>query len=99
MALLVYFLAWKNGVSPIRLVLIGIGISALMQALTTLMMIMGPIYQASQANIWITGTVYGSNWKNVATLVPWTIILLIIAFIAARNRLISKNLVMRWPLG
>ncbi|MBO0958958.1 iron ABC transporter permease [Neobacillus sp. MM2021_6] len=83
-ALLVYFLAWKNGVSPIRLVLIGIGISTLMQALTTLMMIMGPIYQASQANIWITGTVYGSNWKNVATLVPWTVIFLIIAMVAAR---------------
>jgi len=84
-AFLVYFLAWKNGVSPIRLVLIGIGISTLMQALTTLMMIMGPIYQASQANIWITGTVYGSNWKNVATLVPWTVIFLIIAIVAART--------------
>ena len=44
-AILVYFLAWKNGVSPIRLVLIGIGLSALMQALTTLMMILGPIYR------------------------------------------------------
>jgi iron complex transport system permease protein len=84
-AFLVYILAWKNGVSPIRLVLIGIGISTLMQALTTLMMIMGPIYQASQANIWITGTVYGSNWKNVATLVPWTITFLLIAFFAART--------------
>ncbi len=84
-AFLVYFLAWKNGVSPIRLVLIGIGISTLMQALTTLTMVMGPIYQASQANIWITGTVYGSNWKNVAILVPWTVIFLIIALSAART--------------
>ncbi|MDQ0198899.1 FecCD family ABC transporter permease [Neobacillus ginsengisoli] len=84
-AFLVYFLAWKNGVSSIRLVLIGIGISTLMQALTTLMMIMGPIYQASQANIWITGTVYGSNWKNVATLVPWTVLFLICAMVAART--------------
>jgi iron complex transport system permease protein len=84
-AFLVYFLAWKNGVSPIRLVLIGIGISTLMQALTTLMMILGPIYQASQANIWITGTVYGSNWNNVATLLPWTVLFLIIAMIAART--------------
>jgi iron complex transport system permease protein len=84
-AFLVYFLAWKNGVSPIRLVLIGIGISTLMQALTTLMMILGPIYQASQANIWITGTVYGSNWNNVATLLPWTVLFLIIALVAART--------------
>jgi iron complex transport system permease protein len=82
---LVYFLAWKNGVSPIRLVLIGIGISALMQAITTLTMVMGPIYQASQANIWITGTVYGSNWKNVAILVPWTVIFVIIALALART--------------
>ncbi|GLB59741.1 FecCD family ABC transporter permease [Cytobacillus sp. NCCP-133] len=84
-AFLVYFLAYKNGVSPIRLVLIGIGIASLMKALTTLMMVFGPIYQASQANIWITGTVYGSNWGNVAILVPWTLILLILAFVLARN--------------
>jgi iron complex transport system permease protein len=82
---IVYFLAWKNGVSPIRLVLIGIGISTLMQAITTLTMVMGPIYQASQANIWITGTVYGSNWKNVAILVPWTVIFVIIALAMART--------------
>ncbi|MEH7374866.1 FecCD family ABC transporter permease [Neobacillus drentensis] len=82
---LVYFLAWKNGVSPIRLVLIGIGISTLMQAITTLTMVMGPIYQASQANIWITGTVYGSNWSNVAILVPWTVVFVIIAWAVART--------------
>lgn len=84
-AFLVYILAWKNGVSPIRLVLIGIGIMTLMKALTTLMMVFGPIYQASQANIWITGTVYGSTWDNVSILVPWILLLLIIAFIYARN--------------
>lgn len=84
-AFLVYFLAWKNGVSPIRLVLIGIGIMTLMKALTTLVMVFGPIYQASQANIWITGTVYGSNWENVLVLVPWIFILLMITFIYARH--------------
>jgi iron complex transport system permease protein len=83
-AFLVYFLAWKNGVSPIRLVLIGIGISTLMQALTTFLMVSGPIHQASQANIWITGTVYGSNWQNVLILAPWAVIFLIIALTAAR---------------
>lgn len=83
-ACLVYFLAWKNGVSPVRLVLIGIGISALMQAVTTLLMILGPIYRANQANIWLTGSVYGASWENVAFLTPWTILFLIISFILAR---------------
>lgn len=85
LAFLVYFLAYKDGVSPIRLVLIGIGLASLMKALTTLMMVFGPIYQASQANIWITGTVYGSNWDNVAILVPWTLVFLVLAFVLSRN--------------
>lgn len=84
-ACLVYFLSWKNGVSPIRLVLIGIGLSSLMQAITTLMMIFGPIYRANQANIWLTGSVYGSTWENVNFLAPWTIFLLIIGFVFARD--------------
>lgn len=83
-AFLVYLLAWKNGVSPIRLVLIGIGLMTLMKALTTMMMVLGPIYQTSQANIWITGTVYGSNWNNVKVLVPWILLFLVIAFIYSR---------------
>jgi iron complex transport system permease protein len=84
-AILVYILAWKSGIVPMRLVLIGIGITALMQAGTTLFMILGPIYRASQANIWITGTVYGATWKNIAILAPWTILLLLISFVSARK--------------
>mgnify|MGYP005831221541 CR=1 FL=1 len=84
-AFLVYFLAWKNGVSPVRLVLIGIGVSALMQAIITMLMILGPIFRASQANIWITGTVNASNWTDVYILLPWTLILITIAFVLARN--------------
>ncbi|MFC0470374.1 FecCD family ABC transporter permease [Halalkalibacter kiskunsagensis] len=84
-AFLIYILAWKNGVSPIRLVLIGIGLSALTQALTTLFMILGPIYRASQANIWLTGSIYGASWENVSTLLPWTICLLIILVMVTRH--------------
>lgn len=83
--LLVYTFAWKNGVSPVRLVLIGIGLSALFQALTTMLMLLGPIYRASQANIWITGTVHGSTWTNVFTIVPWAFTLMLIAFFMARK--------------
>lgn len=84
-ALLVYFLSWKNGVSPIRLVLIGIGIAALTQAITTTLMIIGPIYRASQATMWITGTVYGASWSNVKILAPWALVLLVISFVLARK--------------
>ncbi|TMU84476.1 iron ABC transporter permease [Bacillus sp. BHET2] len=84
-AFLVYFLAWRKGVSPVRLVLIGIGISALTQALTTLLMILGPIYRASQANIWITGTVNGSDWQDVWMLLPWSLAFILLSFLITRQ--------------
>ncbi|WP_409295223.1 FecCD family ABC transporter permease [Peribacillus sp. SCS-26] len=84
-AVLVYMLSYKNGMSPIRMVLIGIGISALLQAGTTLMMILGPIFRASQANIWITGSVNGTKWSDVNILVPVSVLLIIGAFIMSRH--------------
>ncbi|WP_199426147.1 FecCD family ABC transporter permease [Thermaerobacillus caldiproteolyticus] len=89
-AFLVYLLSWKNGITPIRLILVGIGVSAFMQACTTLLMITGPIYRASQANVWITGSVYGVSWKHVSFLVPWAVVLLLISFISARKMNIQE---------
>ncbi|SOC16662.1 iron complex transport system permease protein [Ureibacillus xyleni] len=85
MGFLLYILAWKNGLSPFRLVLIGIGLWALTKALTNLFMILGPIHRASQANVWITGSVYGANWSNVQILFPITIVLFLIAVIMTRH--------------
>ncbi|WP_409299971.1 FecCD family ABC transporter permease [Peribacillus sp. SCS-155] len=84
-AFVVYILAWKHGVAPIRLVLVGIGISALMQAGTTMMMVLGPIYRASQANIWITGSVNGATWENVNIMIPIILVLVAITWIFART--------------
>ncbi|KKI93391.1 iron ABC transporter permease [Bacillus sp. SA1-12] len=85
LGLLVYLLSWKNGSSSIRLVLIGIGLSMLTQSLTTLFMIKGPIYQAAQANVWITGTVYAATWEQVRVMLPVVLVLLVICIISVRN--------------
>ncbi|MBY6036449.1 iron ABC transporter permease [Fictibacillus nanhaiensis] len=84
-AFLIYGLAWKDGVTPIRLILIGIGLMALFQALTTLMMLMGPIYRASQATIWLTGTVYGTSWKEVKAMLPWFVIMIPVLILLVRR--------------
>ncbi len=85
LGILVYLLSWKNGVTPIRLVLIGIGLAAAMQALTNMMILFGPLYLATQAQIWITGSVNGANWSQVTTLLPWVLILLFLVWIYARR--------------
>ncbi|KZZ83232.1 MULTISPECIES: iron ABC transporter permease [Bacillaceae] len=81
---IVYALSWKGGSSSFRLVLVGIGFSLLAQSMTTLMMIKGPIYRASQANTWITGTVYGATWQQVKIMLPLTLLLLFLTIIVIR---------------
>ncbi|MET4562058.1 iron complex transport system permease protein [Lysinibacillus parviboronicapiens] len=83
--IIVYLFAWKDGVTPNRLVLIGIGVSAFMQAITTMLMIIGPIYQASEANKWITGSVKSADWEQVQIIVPLIVGLLLITFFITRQ--------------
>lgn len=82
---IVYALAWKGGVTPLRLVLIGIGLTHAMQALTTIMILFGPIYLATQVHIWTTGSVNGSNWNHVLTLLPWVLLMVAFIWIGARK--------------
>ncbi|WP_421102182.1 FecCD family ABC transporter permease [Sporosarcina psychrophila] len=84
-AAIVFTLSWKNGIAPFRMLLIGIGISAFMHAGTTVLMLVGPIHQASQANIWITGSIYGSNWTEVRMIAIWITILFFITLAMTRE--------------
>jgi len=84
-ALIVFALSWKNGIAPFRLLLIGIAVAAFMQAGTTIWILMGPIYQASQATIWTTGSIYGANWSQVYVMMPWAILLIAISLLLRRE--------------
>ncbi|GED72683.1 iron ABC transporter permease [Brevibacillus reuszeri] len=84
-ASLTYVTAWKHGLSPFRFALIGVSISTAMGALTIYFMISGPMYLASQALGWMSGTVYGSSWNHVLSLLPWTLIFLVMTMVQART--------------
>jgi iron complex transport system permease protein len=84
-AFLIYILAWKRGVSPLRLVLIGIGFSSALSAVTSVMLIASPLTIANQAMVWLTGSVYGASWSSVRMLLPWTVVCLPLAFVLARQ--------------
>jgi iron complex transport system permease protein len=84
-ALLIYFLAWKKGVTPIRLVLIGIGLNEAMRGLIIFMILFSPMYKASQAYVWLTGSIYAAKWEHVQTILPWVLVFVPLAFIFARS--------------
>jgi len=80
-----YLVAWRGGSSPVRLVLIGVGIGAVATALTTIMITYGEIEQVSQALVWLTGSVYGRSWEELWTLLPWLVAFGALALLRARH--------------
>lgn len=80
-----YVFAWKKGVSPFRLVLIGIGISTAMGALTTFLLISGPAYLAAQVLNWMTGSIYGTNWSYIEVLWPWVALFIPLSLLMAKE--------------
>ncbi|WP_088889167.1 FecCD family ABC transporter permease [Leptolyngbya ohadii] len=84
-ALLVYTLAWKNGSSPIRLILIGVGVGTIASAFTSLMITFGNIYDVSQALVWLAGSVYGRTWEHIQALLPWLILFVPLSLVFARE--------------
>lgn len=80
-----YVFAWKKGVSPFRLVLIGIGISTAIGALTTFLLISGPAYLAAQVLNWMTGSIYGTNWSYIEVLWPWVALFIPLSLLMAKE--------------
>ncbi|WP_425435287.1 FecCD family ABC transporter permease [Marininema halotolerans] len=84
-ALLIYSLAWKKGASPLRILLIGVGLNAAANGLTTLLLILSPLYSANEAMVWLTGSVYSSSWNSVLTFLPWALSLLALSYFFSRH--------------
>ncbi len=79
-AFLIYVLSWKKGqVTPARLLLVGIGINAAFGAgLVIFQMKMEP-NNFMKALIWLSGTIWGTNWTFVWALLPWLVVLIPLA--------------------
>ncbi|AFY93661.1 FecCD family ABC transporter permease [Chamaesiphon minutus] len=74
MAASIYSLAGTGKNSPMLLILLGIGLSAIASACTSLMISLGSIYQVSQALVWLAGSVYARTWSDLFALLPWTLV-------------------------
>lgn len=84
-AVLLYVIAWRGNSSPIRLILIGIGLGAIAGALTTFMITFGDINEVSQALVWLTGSVYGRSWDQVYSFLPWLFVFVPITLLYSRH--------------
>lgn len=84
-ALCITALAWHQGISPARLVLVGVGLAAALTAVTTLLLVLSPDSTAMNAYIWLTGSLYASQWHDVTALAPWLMVCWPLALIKLRH--------------
>ncbi|RZS43127.1 iron complex transport system permease protein [Herbihabitans rhizosphaerae] len=63
--LLVYFLAWRRGIDGFRLILIGVSVSAVMEAITTWLLVTADIRDVARAQVWLVGSLEERSWHEV----------------------------------
>ncbi|MBD0863424.1 iron chelate uptake ABC transporter family permease subunit [Gordonia sp. zg691] len=69
-AVVMYVLAWpgrkaNSGINPFRLVLIGVGMTWMLQALTNFLLTRADIRDVGRAQVWLVGSVANVGWSNV----------------------------------
>ncbi|MER6216035.1 iron chelate uptake ABC transporter family permease subunit [Streptomyces sp. NPDC001674] len=61
----VYLLAYKKGIHGYRLVLVGIGASAVLVAVIQYLIAKAELVEATRAMVWLTGSLAGRDWAQV----------------------------------
>jgi iron complex transport system permease protein len=84
-ALAVYLLAYRNGLSAYRLVLIGIGLTAVLTAVTQYLMTRAQIFEAQRAMVWLTGSLNGRSWDHVRPITVALALVVPVAIVLARH--------------
>ncbi|WP_411558438.1 FecCD family ABC transporter permease [Plantibacter sp. MPB07] len=68
-AVLVYVLAYRGGVAGTRLILIGIGVAAMLDSVTTYILSRAAQWDLQEATRWLTGSLNGTSWSQVGPVV------------------------------
>jgi iron complex transport system permease protein len=75
-SLLIYLLAWRDGISGYRFILIGIGVSELMLSIVGYLIAKADIYDAREALTWLVGSVGQAGAGELAALLVAVAVLL-----------------------
>jgi iron complex transport system permease protein len=75
-AALLYALSWRRGIDGQRIILVGIGLSATLTALTSWLLVRARIQDAASAQVWLNGSLNARGWEH-ATPLLWTMAVLV----------------------
>lgn len=88
-AVVIFLLSWKGGVAGTRLILIGIGVSAVLSSLTNWQLARAQSWDTQEAMRWLTGSLNDADWDRV---VPVAVAFVVLApLLLTRSRDLSAT--------
>ncbi|MBM6686300.1 iron ABC transporter permease [Faecalicatena contorta] len=81
---LVYSLSWKGGLSPLRIILTGVAVSAMFSGLSDALNSMTGGSSSGVASI-VEGNITQKTWEDVQTLLPYVIVGLVLAVLFSKR--------------
>ena len=78
--ILVYSLSWKGGLSPLRIILVGVAVNALFTGLASALNSMNGGNMSGVASI-VNGNITMKTWSDVWTLLPYVVIGILLALL------------------
>jgi iron complex transport system permease protein len=77
----IYFLSGRNKIRPRRLLLIGLGINAGLNAFITVFTFRGGVGDYNRVLVWISGSLWGSGWSYAKIIIPLVVLMFGLVFI------------------
>ncbi|MDO5725136.1 MAG: iron ABC transporter permease [Tissierellia bacterium] len=81
---MVYILAWKGGIKPVRLVLSGVAINALLGGLNSLISVLNSD-KIQSVVLWINGSLAGRHWNDLLLLLKYSVVGLVLSLFCIRS--------------
>ena len=85
MSVAIYLLAWRQGTTALRVILVGVGLSALAGAGASFVTTFGETTAVQRALIWLAGSLQDSRWDKVGLLAAWLVLPMARVWLAARE--------------
>lgn len=83
-AVVIYILAWKNGIRPVRIILAGVAVSAFLGAGISALMIFHSD-KVHGALMWMVGGLAARSWPHVDIIYPYAVAGIILVMLGARH--------------
>lgn len=85
MTAVIFGFAWRGGTTSLRIILIGVGLSAMAGAGASFIATFGEIALVQRAVVWLAGSLQDSRWIKVQTLLIWASPVFLMIWMAARE--------------